>query len=282
MKTLKPIVRATLALFLLMTVNGSTATINFELVNGTVPFEGMAISNQFQAYYGVTFRRAAGASEPWPAIARIGEPRAAFDRNGTNANDTVRPENAAAIGQFYLTDNAADTSAESALIIDFDAPVSQASGYILDIDAAEQVTVSAYADSTSTNALESRVFTNDSPGTGDGVATFWSFSRPARDIRRIEIDPASAKMGYDLFSSNYMPPPAGPTRLVLRTYPGLTIEGDVGRPYRIDYADKLDRTPSGTNWHVLTSLFLPHSPYLYMDLSPASSPERYYRAVALP
>ena len=37
---------------------GESAVINFEQINGTIPFEGMAISNQFQAHYGISFRRA--------------------------------------------------------------------------------------------------------------------------------------------------------------------------------------------------------------------------------
>lgn len=261
---------------------GIGATINFEQIAGVVPFEGMAISNQFRPYYGISFRRAPGASAPWPTIARVGEPPSAYARDGTDESDTVTAGWAANIGTFYLTDNAEDASASSALILDFESPVSQASGYILDIDAAERVVVSAYTDSTTTNAFASTTFTKDSPNTGDGVATPWSFSRPTRDIYRIEIKPFSAMIGYDLFSSNYAPPATPPPSLALQLHPGLTIEGTTGRPYRIDYSEALDRTTSNTNWHFLTNIFLPHSPYLFIDQSPAIAPERYYRATAIP
>jgi hypothetical protein len=282
MKTPKPIEGAWLALLLAAIFDGRAATINFESINGVVPFEGMAISNQFQPYYGVSFRRSTNASKPWPEIARIGYPSVAFSRSGTNDNDTVTATYAAAVGQFFLVDDVTGDSGDDTIILDYDAPVSVVSGYILDIDSGEDVTVSAYTDATSTNALASLVLSSGDPGTGDGVATFWNISRPTRDIRRVELVPRNRPVGFDLFSSNYVPPPASAATLAVQTYPGITITGDVARPYRIDYTDKLDRTPSGTNWHVLTSFFLPRSPYLYVDSSPASSPERYYRAVALP
>ncbi|HMJ64653.1 MAG TPA: hypothetical protein VK615_04815, partial [Candidatus Binatia bacterium] len=117
--------------------------------------------------------------------------------------------------------------------------------------------------------------------TGDGVGTFWSFSRVTNDILRIEIT-RSGPAGYDLISSNYTPPPARAATLGLRMYPALTILGDRGRPYRIEYADKLDRGLGSTNWHFLTTLFLQGSPYLFHDITTGPSAERYYRVVSVP
>lgn len=269
-------------LFIVVTaVTGQAATIDFEEINGIIPFEGMAISNQFQPYFGMSFRRAPGAIA-WPLIARVGSPRTAFDRNGGNPDDTPKstPE---LFGDFFLTDNVGQGGSDRNLIIDFDAPVSQASGYVLDIDGGEQVLVSAYADGTGTNPLETLVFTAGlTAGTGDGVGTFWSFSRATNDILRIEIAPNGAPVGYDLFSSNYQPPPATPATLALRVYAGITIRGDIGRPYRIDYADGLDTAPRSTNWHTLTNFFLPSSPYRFYDSSPLNPGERFYRAIGLP
>lgn len=249
------------------------ATIDFEQINAATPLEGMTISNQFEAYYGVSFRIPNG----WPAIARVGWPQAAFDRSGPNESDTVRSTQTNLIGQFFLVD-AAPTET---IILDFRAPVSLVSGFILDIDANEQITISAYADSTTTNALESILITSATPNTGDGLATYWSLSRPTKDIRRIEFL-ERGPLGHDLLSSDYTPPPAPPANLGLTMYPGLTIRGAVGRPYRIDYADQLDRTPSTTNWHPLTTIFLPRSPYLFLDTTATNSPERYYRALNIP
>ena len=87
-------------------LSASAATINFEQVSGVLPFESMSISNQFEPYYGISFRRAAGASSPWPVISCIGDPQSAFDRPGNNESDMVTPAWAASVGQFFLTDNA--------------------------------------------------------------------------------------------------------------------------------------------------------------------------------
>src|SRR5207247_4651407 len=110
----------------------------------------------------------------------------------------------------------------NSLIIDFTAPVSQASGYILDVDANEQVTITAYPDAAGTNALQSILLKSGDPNTGNGIPTLWSFVRPTRDIGRIEIA-ARGWVGYDLCSSNYTPPPATPASLPLRMYHGLPI-----------------------------------------------------------
>ena len=281
MKTQRPTTHTLHALLLFATLTSPAATLDLEQVNGTLPFEGMAISNQFQAYFGVSFRRAAGASVPWPVIARVGSPRTAFNRNNNHPDDTPSGANAGIFGEFFLTDNVAEGGSDQNLILDFSAPVSVVSGYILDIDVNEQVTISAYTNSTTTNAIGSFTITAGEPGTGDGIGTFWSWERPTRDIVRIEIASGGAPVGYDLFASDYRPPPATPATLGLQMHAGITIWGDVGRPYRLDFADRLDRTRISTNWHVLTNIFLPTSPYLFYDPSPTSA-ERFYRAVGLP
>jgi hypothetical protein len=259
------------------------ATLDFETINGAIPVEGMTISNQFQPYYGIQFRRR-GATTKFPVIAKFGPPEAAFHLdNGTE--DILAETNAAIFGQFFLTDDAQGGHSGKGIILDFDAPVSQASGYIFDIDGTEKVTVVAYADTNGTSQLGSLVFTNDMSNTGDGHATLWSFSRPTKDILRIDIQTSSTtgsapngiNVGYDNFSSDYTPPPQSPAILSLRMYPGLTIRGDVGRPYRIEYTENL----GSTNWVALTNIFLPASPWLFTDTT-TSAPNRFYRAVGIP
>lgn len=208
---------------------------------------------------------------------------AAYDRNGTNESDTVSGISAGIIGQFFLSGKAHDTGNDDYnLILDFDAPVSQVSGYVMDVDFDEHVEMYAYADRTGTNVLESRVFNAGDPGVGGGIATFWRFARTNKDILRIEIAAHGAPVGYDLISTDYTPPAITPATLEMALHPALTINGDVGRTYRIDYADKLDRTTVNTNWHTLTNLVLPTAPYLFFDASPAASAERFYRAVGQP
>ena len=63
--------------------------------------------------------------------------------------------------------------------------------------------------------------------------------------------------------------------LSLNMYAGLTIVGQVGATYEIDYMNSL----SNTNWNVLTNLVLPSSPYIYFDTSSPFSPSRFYRAL---
>ncbi|HEY9172406.1 MAG TPA: HAF repeat-containing protein [Verrucomicrobiae bacterium] len=66
--------------------------------------------------------------------------------------------------------------------------------------------------------------------------------------------------------------------LSIALYAGLTINGIVGRTYRIDYLDAV--TPSST-WLELTNIVLPTTPYLFLDARPLAY-QRYYRSVLLP
>lgn len=272
-KTLSPLRLAVLITFSFLSGHFSrAAVIDFEQVVGAIPYEGMQISNQFKPFFGITFRRDTNQTVRWPVIARIGAPLSAFDRNGSADDDTL--VNGAAFGLFFLTDTAG-VNGSSKLILDFAAPVSRASGDILDIDSQEMVTVSAYADATSTNALETRSFSNSPPTAGDGLATLWSFNRPTKDILRIEIDSNApgAGLGYDLFSSDYAPTNQAAASLGMRMYPGLSIMGDIGRPYKIQYTNHL----SGSGWITLTNIFLPTSPFLFLDLTATNDPQRFYR-----
>ncbi len=70
--------------------------------------------------------------------------------------------------------------------------------------------------------------------------------------------------------------PATITIMSGQLYMGLTIHGRIGAEYRIDY-----QTTAGGLWTPLTSLFLPESPYLFIDSVPATGPARFYRAVLI-
>jgi hypothetical protein len=106
-----------------------------------------------------------------------------------------------------------------------------------------------------------------------------------KQIRRIEVMAQGRsgfpKVGFDDFSSDYTLPAQAQATLGLKMTPGLTITGRVGTPYRIDYADAFDRTPTSTNWHTLTTIFLPTSPFRYFDTSATNAPTRFYRAVGV-
>ena len=63
--------------------------------------------------------------------------------------------------------------------------------------------------------------------------------------------------------------------LALRTYPGLTLTGIVGRTYQIQ------TSPDASNWTAHANVLLPSSPYLWFDPEPVAG-NRFYRALLLP
>jgi hypothetical protein len=72
---------------------------------------------------------------------------------------------------------------------------------------------------------------------------------------------------------HYAPPPPA---LAIHMYAGLTITGQTGATYQIQYTPDL-RSP--TNWVALTNLVLPASPYIYFDAASAGRPIGFYRAL---
>jgi hypothetical protein len=71
----------------------------------------------------------------------------------------------------------------------------------------------------------------------------------------------------------------GVAQLSIGLYAGLSIEGMVGRSYRIEYADNLVQPD---NWQSLEEIVLLVSPYLWFDRQPVHGKARFYRAVLLP
>jgi N-acetylneuraminic acid mutarotase len=63
----------------------------------------------------------------------------------------------------------------------------------------------------------------------------------------------------------------------LSMYAGLTIAGQVGANYEIDYRNDL-----ADAWTSLTNILLPSSPYLFIDTGSPSKQRRFYQAVRLP
>ena len=110
--------------------------LDFETVPGATPVEGLQISTEFQAAYGFSFIM---EDNTLPQLADVGAPRTAF--NGFGDPDSVRPE--FDVGRFFLTDDGIVGPAPAALLVNYDAPVSAASGDILDIDFNEEWTIEA-------------------------------------------------------------------------------------------------------------------------------------------
>jgi len=69
--------------------------------------------------------------------------------------------------------------------------------------------------------------------------------------------------------------------LEIQTYAGLTISGEVGKVYSVEYVTDLSKTNDASGWRCLEFLQLPASPYLWADKSAPASGKRFYRAVAM-
>jgi hypothetical protein len=74
---------------------------------------------------------------------------------------------------------------------------------------------------------------------------------------------------------NSQPQVLPPANLQLNTYPGLQINGVIGRTYQIQ------SSPDLNGWTTTATLLLNSSPYLWIDQNPVSG-NKYYRAVMLP
>ena len=67
--------------------------------------------------------------------------------------------------------------------------------------------------------------------------------------------------------------------LSLKMYAGLTIDGQAGQTYRIEYLEGLKQT---NDWQSLTNVTLTDPLYLFIDTESPKNPVRFYRALLLP
>jgi len=190
---------ASLAL-LAMSIQTQAAIIDFESIPGVgVPIEGLIISDQFEASDGISFALEGGGN---PRIAQLGSPTTAFKGHG-GVGDTPAPGQGT--GSFFLTDDGSLSGLTSPpLLINYSTPTSAASGFILDIDFDESFLIQARDDSGS--VLQTINILAGDPGTGNGIATFWSFDRPTEDIASIRFAGSRAAagafgLGFDNFNA---------------------------------------------------------------------------------
>lgn len=181
------------------TFGANAATIDFESVPGIgTPTEGLLISNQYLASAGVSFALEGGGS---PRMAKVGAPRTAFEGFG-GASDTPAPGQG--IGDFFLTDNGTLSGLISpALLVQYATPTAAASGVLLDIDFDETWTIQA-RDGTN-SIVETIIINAGDPGTGEGLATVWSFNHTLADISSIRFKGTRTAggafgLGFDNFS----------------------------------------------------------------------------------
>lgn len=174
------------------------AILDFETIPGETPVEGLLISTQFFDSLGISFSLENGEL---PRLAKVGAPATAF--GGAFGPDTPAPGQN--IGSFFLTDDGVLSGLNAPpLIVNFAFPIDTASGRVLDIDFDETFTVEAR--DSSGQILEQVVIMAGDPGTGDAIATFWSFNRDTADIYSIRFvgtrnAPGAFGLGFDNFTT---------------------------------------------------------------------------------
>lgn len=100
------------------------------------------------------------------------------------------------------------------------------------------------------------------------------------DLTRLTI---LAEYSHDGFEETHLDnvelygAPSGPEtpELLAARYTGVTITGEVGRTYRIEFTPALAEPPA---WQALTNLILSHSPFFWLDPDSAGAANRFYRA----
>jgi hypothetical protein len=250
--------------------------IDFEtLPNGSLPTDGMAISNQFLATFGVSF---AFTNGNFPHIAKAGVPLSAF--YSPYGDDTLSPGQNC--GNFFLTDNGTVGTPPPPLIISYSTPVSAATGVILDIDGPEAWDIQAR---NGLAILATIHLSTNSPNGSNACAAPWSFQRASNDITSIWIIYTGTRLNrvglaFDNFSpANSIVPPALSSLGMSNGVMSFNVAANFGQNCRVEYATSFPPT----NWLVLTNVFLTNTPsQQIVDFSATNSPRRFYRAVGLP
>lgn len=162
--------------------------IDFETIPGGAPMDGLTIDTQFKALYGVSFgfdKDGDGKPDPGasPVLAKVGDPETAFSYDAKGVGDTAAPGQD--IGSYFLTDDGVVGPPPSPLIISYTTPVAAAYGQIIDIDGMEGWTIETR--DASDKVLDAVVLNAGDPGTGDGIATPFSFKHASADIASLRL-----------------------------------------------------------------------------------------------
>lgn len=157
--------------------------VTFESVPGYGnPTAGMAITNQYASSLGMSFSLAGGGA---PIIAQVGGGGGVWSFDTAHGPASLGPGNSN--GSYFITESSHTLGvAPAALDVTFNGPVNVTGGQILDIDTGSEAwTIQAY--NSSNSLIDSLVIKAGDPGTGDGVATNWSFIHAMNDIAFIRI-----------------------------------------------------------------------------------------------
>ena len=190
--------------------SSQTEIIDFEDLTGLV--EGDIIFDQYYnngAPCGVRFYLGDTVNNIHPVLARVGDPITAFSHDDETPNPNLTdpscgqtfptqsdmPEPGEGVGCWFLTDDGIVADVPFPLNVVYNSPTTQASGFLLDIDADEQWTIRAYADngslvgeiflchtwvgagiSTLSDCFNWDASFNSISNDGDGIATYWEFN----------------------------------------------------------------------------------------------------------
>jgi hypothetical protein len=220
---------ATIAILASLLISGPALAqvIDFESIPGQgIPIDNQLISNQFESGFGVTFvllENDGTVADPsiGPRIAGVGGPKTAFvgptrnpdcDQSGATTNDT--PADLVRSGCWILTDDGVHPGPRPfGLRVVYSNPVLLAGGELLDVDGGpegwqitaldENLLPIAHAN----NPVD--IVFPGTPGTGDGLASVFSFDLEA-PIHYIELiytgeDSFGRGLAFDNFSPASLP-----------------------------------------------------------------------------
>jgi hypothetical protein len=210
---------AAVALCLASTVAlASPSTVDFETVPGGSPADQLAISNQYQSSFGVTFSLSSGGV---PFLEKVGDSDSGrgFYNNNLGVYDTAAPGFASQLGNYFLRIGTAglQTAPMPQLIVTYTTPVAAASAQIWDIDGNltgnEQWLVQALDGSgLVVDSLLSPLGTTEDALSLDGKPWTWSFNHGSTaDIMGLRLTFTGSKTAaIGLALDNFSPAMAVP------------------------------------------------------------------------
>jgi len=177
--------RICVAICLLLAASAGRASavfINFEVIPGGEPYDGLSISNQFLPTDGVRFSLVQGGS---PVLVQAGDPTGpiAFIYQTDHLANTVAP--GTDVGSFFLTDDGL-LGPPHDLLMTFSQPFAQVGGDILDVDRLDAWTIDGF--NSLGDVLDQQILTPASPGAGDGAAAPFLLSTGSNDIAAVALN----------------------------------------------------------------------------------------------
>ncbi|MFQ5585913.1 MAG: PEP-CTERM sorting domain-containing protein, partial [Thermodesulfobacteriota bacterium] len=208
---------------------GNALLIDFETVPGDTPSDQLAITNQYESLYGVTFSLSNGLT-PHLEQSGGGDPGNGFSNNLNGGQDVARTGyTGPSLGSYFLRLGTSSFYSVPVpeLIISYTNPVSGASAQIWDIDVwsdgYEQWLVKAWdaGDNLLDSTLSPVGLWYNQPASLDGLPWTWSFDRGgAADIYKISIEFVGTRtsgigLAFDNFNTNTPAVPEPSTLLLL-------------------------------------------------------------------